>query len=107
MDKLKTVLLFTLVGTVIGNLVATFTNRSYQVWNNTTPLATETKCNLPQMVHDVTTDLINAQLIGSGIGAATFLVLGIVFVQARAKKQQASPPPAAPTPTPTPTPKEE
>ncbi|KFE68010.1 hypothetical protein [Hyalangium minutum] len=101
MDKLKTVLLFTLVGGLIGNVVATFTNRSYQVWNNTTPLATETKCNLPQVVHDVTTELIHAQALGAGIGALVFLVLGIVFVQARAKKQRATPPapPAAPTPT--------
>jgi hypothetical protein len=102
MDKFKTVLIFMFVGSLLGNVVGAFTNRAYQIWNNSTPLATQTQCVLPQVVDDVTAELIGAELIGSGIGMVLFLVLGIVFVQARAKKQKATPPPpAAPTPTPT------
>jgi hypothetical protein len=100
MAKLKTVLTFMLAGALLGNLVATFAAPRFMEWYNSTPLASQTMCNLPQVVRDVTAQLIRAQLIGSGIGMAVFLVLGIVFVQARAKKQQATPPPVAPTPTP-------
>ena len=100
MPKLKTVLTFMLAGALLGNLVATFAAPRFMEWYNSTPLASQTMCNLPQVVRDVTAQLIRAQLIGSGIGVIVFLVLGIVFVQARAKKQQATPPPAAPTPTP-------
>jgi len=101
MPKLKTVLTFMLAGAFLGNLVATFAAPRFMEWYNSTPLASQTMCNLPQVVHDVTSQLIRAQFIGSGIGAVLFLVLGIVYVQARAKKQQQAPtPPAAPTPTP-------
>ena len=101
MAKLKTVLTFMLAGAFLGNLVATFAAPRLMEWYNSTPLASQTMCNLPQVVHDVTSQLIRAQFIGSGIGAVLFLVLGIVYVQARAKKQQQAPtPPAAPTPTP-------
>ena len=101
MPKLKTVLTFMLAGAFLGNLVATFAAPRFMEWYNSTPLASQTMCNLPQVVHDVTSQLIRAQFIGSGIGAVLFLVLGVVYVQARAKKQQQAPtPPAAPTPTP-------
>ncbi len=100
MAKLKTVLTFMLAGAFLGNLVATFTAPRFMTWYNSTPLASQTMCNLPQVVQDVTSQLIQAQFIGSGIGAAVFLVLGILFVRARAKKQKSTPPPAAPTPTP-------
>jgi hypothetical protein len=100
MVKFKTVLTFMLGGALLGNLVATLAAPRFMEWYNSTPLASQTMCNLPQVVHDVTRQLIRAQLIGSGIGLIVFLVLGVVFVQARAKKQHAPPPPVAPTPTP-------
>lgn len=102
MEKLKTVLTFMLGGAFLGNVVATFTAPRFMAWYNSTPLASQTMCNLPQVVQDVTSQLIQAQFIGSGIGAVLFLVLGILFVRARARKQkqQSTPPPTAPTPTP-------
>ncbi|HYH97540.1 hypothetical protein [Hyalangium sp.] len=106
MAKLKTVLTFMLAGAFLGNLVATFTAPRFMEWYNSTPLASQTMCNLPQVVHDVTTQLIRAQFIGSGIGVVLFLVLGTVYVQARAKKQSAPPPPASTPPPPAPTPAE-
>lgn len=103
MEKLKTVLTFMLGGAFLGNLVATFVAPRFMAWYNSTPLASQTMCNLPQVVQDVSSQLIRSQLIGSGIGAVVFLVLGILAVRARTRKQNATPPPTAPTPTPTPT----
>ncbi len=98
MVKLKTVLTFMLAGALLGNLVATFLAPSFMEWYNSTPLASQTMCNLPQVVRDVTSQLIRTQFIGSGIGAGVFLVLGIVFLRAQAKRQKALPPqPPAPT----------
>ena len=98
MPKLKTVLTFMLAGAFLGNLVATFAAPGILEWYNSTSLATQTMCNLPQVIRDVSSQLIRAQFIGSGIGAVVFLVLGILFVRARARKPGALPPqPPAPT----------
>ncbi|ADO75651.1 hypothetical protein [Stigmatella aurantiaca] len=99
MAVLKTLLTFMLAGALLGNLATTLAAPHFMEWYNATPLATQTVCNLPQVVRDVTGDLIRAQFIGAGAGAALFLVLGILFVRARARKQRTQPP-AAPTPTP-------
>ncbi|HEX8701189.1 MAG TPA: hypothetical protein VF815_20360 [Myxococcaceae bacterium] len=98
MTKLKTVLTFMLVGALLGNLVATFAAPLFIEWYNSTPLAAQTMCNLPQVVRDVTSQLIRTQFIGTGIGAVVFMVLGIIFLRARAQRQKAMPPqPPAPT----------
>lgn len=98
MVKVKTVLTFMLAGAFLGNLVASLTAPHFMEWYNTAALATQTMCNLPQVVRDVSDQLIRAQLIGTGIGTVAFLVLGIFFVRARSRKQQATTPPQAPTP---------
>ncbi len=98
MTKLKTVLTFMLAGAFLGNVVATLAAPSFMEWYNTTTLATQTMCNLPQVVRDVTSQLIRTQFIGSVIGAVVFMVLGIVFLRARAKRQKGlTPQPPAPT----------
>jgi xanthine/uracil permease len=97
MAVLKSLLTFMLVGTLLGNQAATYAAPHFMAWYNETPLASQTVCNLPQVVRQVTSELIQAQLIGSGIGAAVFLVLGILVVRARARKQRPQPP-AAPSP---------
>lgn len=99
MDKLKTVLTFMLAGALIGNGVASLIVPGYLAWNNSAPLASQQVCDLPKAIHDTATQLISGQLIGSAIGALTFLVLAILFIRFRARRQQAAPPPAAPTPT--------
>jgi len=99
MVKFKTVLTFMLAGALLGNLVATFLAPSFMEWYNSTPLASQTMCNLPQVVRDVTGQLIRTQFIGSGIGAVVFLVLGIVFMRTQAKRQKAVPPQPPVTPT--------
>jgi hypothetical protein len=101
MEKLKTVLTFMLGGAILGNLVATLVMPRYIAWNNSAPLAKQQQCDLELVVRSVTSDLISAQLIGSGIGAVVFLVLGLLFIRTRAQKQKSTPPPPAPTATPT------
>ncbi len=100
MDKFKTVLSFILAGALIGNWVASLIGPGYIAWYNSAPLATQQMCDLPKAIHKTSDQLIHYQLIGSGIGAVAFLVLGILFLRFRARKKQATPPPpAAPTPT--------
>jgi hypothetical protein len=99
MDKFKTVLTFMLAGALIGNWVASLIVPGYLAWNNSAPLASQQMCDLPKAIHDTSAQLIHGQLIGSGIGAVAFLVLGLLFLRFRARKQRATPPPAAPTPT--------
>ena len=102
MDKFKTVLIFTLVGALLGNGAASLISPRYQVWNNSAPLADTTQCKLPEMIAKTTATLIHDQLLGSVIGAVAFLVLSIFFLvfQSRRQKRKATPPPpAAPTPT--------
>lgn len=101
MAKLKTVLTFMLAGAFLGNLVATLAAPLFMEWYNSTDLASQTLCNLPQLVRTVTDQLIRSQLIGSGIGAVAFLVLSIFFLRSRSQKQLSPPPPPAAPPTPT------
>jgi hypothetical protein len=101
MEKLKTVVIFMFGGAFLGNTVASLVMPKYIAWNNDAPLAIQQQCKLVEVIPAVTSELIFDQIIGSGVGAVIFLVLGILFVRARTRKQQATPPPTAPTPTPT------
>lgn len=99
MAKLKTVLTFMLAGAFFGNVVALLLAPSMIEWYNSTPLASQTMCDLPKVVRDVASQLIRAQFIGSGIGTVAFLVLGIVFLRFQAKREKALPPAPPATPT--------
>ena len=98
MDKFKTVLIFMLVGALLGIGVAALTVPHYVAWNNSAPMAQMTQCNLPEVIASTSSQLVHGQLIGAGVGALLFLVLGVVFIQVRKKKDlEAPPPPVAPT----------
>ncbi|NTX05352.1 hypothetical protein HUA74_27670 [Myxococcus sp. CA051A] len=103
MNAAKTLLNFVLAGTLLGILVASWAGPHFIGWYNETPLATQTMCNLPQVVRNVSSDLLTWQTIGAGIGAAAFLALGILFTlrgNRKAREQEAqTPPPAAPSQT--------
>ncbi|MCP3098308.1 hypothetical protein LZ198_05375 [Myxococcus sp. K15C18031901] len=102
MNTAKTLLNFVLVGTLLGAVVASLVGPHAIGWYNETPLATQTMCNLPQVVRNVTSQLLTWQVIGAGIGAAAFLALGVVFTLRMKKKAQARPPapPSGATQTP-------
>jgi uncharacterized membrane protein YjgN (DUF898 family) len=101
MDKLKTVLTFMLGGSLIGAVVASLVAPMVLAWWNSAPLANQTMCDLPSAIHETTSALIKAQLVGAGVGAVAFMVLGILFVRSRTRKQKAAeqPPTTPPTPT--------
>ena len=98
MSLFKTFLIFILAGTLLGTFIASLAAPSYIEWNNSTPLATQTMCNLPEVVRSVTASLMHYQLLGAAIGAGVGLVVAIlaaVRARSRAKQRPGSPPPTA------------
>jgi hypothetical protein len=97
MALFKTFLIFVLAGTLLGTFIASLAAPSYIEWNNSTPLATQTMCNLPEVVRSVTASLMHSQLMGAAIGAGVGLVGAILFaIRARSRaKRPGTPPPSA------------
>lgn len=99
MNAAKTLLNFVLTGALLGALIASWVSPRFISWNNTTEFATRTDCNLPYVIDLVTSKLLTWQLVGAGIGAVVFLVLGIFFrirMNRKAQKEGArTPPPPA------------
>ncbi|MET0400818.1 MAG: hypothetical protein ABW123_00390 [Cystobacter sp.] len=98
---LKTLLTFLLAGAFAGLATASWLGPKWLEWDNTTRLAaTQTMCNLPEVVRSVTTELLAYQFTGTWIGAGSGLLLGLLFLVVRSRKQKLGPPPVAPPPTP-------
>jgi len=102
MATLKTLLTFILAGAFLGLASASWLGPKWLEWDNTPRIqATQMMCNLPEVIRNVTQQLLSYQLTGTLAGAGIALVLGIVFVVTRAKKQKqklAGEPPLAPPP---------
>ncbi|KFA91078.1 hypothetical protein [Archangium violaceum] len=99
MATLKTLLTFILFGAFMGLATASWAAPKWLEWDNTTRFqATQTMCNLPEVIRQISASLLQYQLYGTLTGAGTFLILGIVFVVSRSKKQKQAQPPTAPTP---------
>jgi hypothetical protein len=97
MAKLKTLLTFMLAGAFLGLAGASWLGPKWLEWDNTTRLAsTQTVCNLPEIIRDVTAQLLQMQLIGTLVGAGVALVVGFLFLRARAKREGKEAPPTAP-----------
>jgi hypothetical protein len=104
MAMLKTLLTFVLTGAFLGLATASWLGPKWLEWDNTTRLqATQVMCNLPEVIRDVSAQLLEYQLLGTLIGAGAFLLLGIVFVVQRSKRQKQGeqPPPQSPEARPT------
>ena len=96
MSLFKTFLIFILAGTLLGTFIASLAAPSYIEWNNSTPLATQTMCNLPEVVRSVTASLMHYQLMGAAVGAGVGRVVAILVAhraRSRAQPQPGSPPP--------------
>ncbi|WNG33001.1 hypothetical protein F0U61_04750 [Archangium violaceum] len=103
MATLKTLLTFILAGAFLGLATASWLAPKWLEWDNTTRFqSTQTMCDLPQVIRQISADLLHYQLIGTLVGAGAFFLLGIFFVVARSKKQKQSqqPPPTPPQPRP-------
>jgi len=96
---LKTVGTFALIGIVVGNALATLIAPGILTWYNTPGAATgQAICDTAKMSHEIFSQLIRAQVIGSSIGAVVFVVLAIVVVVRRSRAHPAAPAGGAPTP---------
>ena len=85
---MKTVLVFMMIGAIVGAVVASFVVPPLLSWYNepgaiTTGKQVETLCNLPELIRYTSTRLLRGQLIGAGIGALLFLFPGIFLVPRR------------------------
>jgi hypothetical protein len=100
MTLVKRLLLFILCGAVLGNAIATVFTPGYLAWDNT-PGQGQALCNCTEVTKNTATSLIRAQLLGTGIGAGVFLILGL-FLAGRRKPQRPEPVVTAPTPAPEP-----
>jgi hypothetical protein len=88
MSSAKTILSLMMLGALLGAVVASFVVPPVLVWYNepgaispTKPV--ETLCNMPELIRYATRRLLEGQLIGAAIGAAIFLVLGIILTRRR------------------------
>ena len=88
MGAVKTVLVFMLVGAVLGAVAASFIVPPVLSWYNEPGAIApgrqvETLCNLPEMIRYTSSRLLRGQLIGAALGALLFLYPGIATVRRR------------------------
>jgi len=102
MIAVKRVLTFMMLGAILGAVAASFIVPPALSWYNEPGAVSpgkqvETLCNIPELIRYATNGLLKGQLVGAGIGAFIFLLLG-VFLRGR-RPSTASPaaqPPAGP-----------
>jgi hypothetical protein len=87
---LKTVGVFAAIGALVGNALATLTAPVYYTWYNTAGIgSTQSLCDQAVLSKQIFNQLIKAQLVGTGVGALAFVVLGILFVRWRRSRAAA------------------
>jgi hypothetical protein len=95
----KTVTIFVLIGAILGAVAASFIVPPALGWYNEAGFLSQQQgqvqalVNLPQIIKYSTNRLIKGQLIGAGLGAFTFLILGLY--SSAAGRRRARPAPAA------------
>ncbi|HEY1251327.1 MAG TPA: hypothetical protein VGH97_09060 [Thermoanaerobaculia bacterium] len=99
---MKGILIWVLVGALLGIVAASFIVPPMLSWYNEAGYLSKNgqpaaMVNLPQVVRYATDKLILGQTIGGGIGAVLFLVLGLAFGgRGRKRAREAAPAPKAP-----------
>jgi len=88
MGAVRTVLVFVLVGAVLGAVAASFIVPPVLSWYNEPGAVApgrqiETICNLPEMIRYTSSRLLRGQLIGAALGALLFLYPGIAAARRR------------------------
>ncbi|MEW5741026.1 MAG: hypothetical protein AB1938_19045 [Myxococcota bacterium] len=94
MNFVRAVLNFVVGGALLGVLLTTLVAPRVMTWDNT-PSMGKALCDCAETTRQTATRLVNAQLMGTGVGAAIGLIAGIAFSVVRRKK--GSDAPAAPT----------
>lgn len=109
---MKTILIFTLTGALLGVAAASVVVPKGLSWYNEAGYLSQPQggqvqalVNLPQVIRYTTDRLIRGQLIGGIAGAAIFLVLGILVARSGSRRRREAAArviPAASAPPPTP-----
>jgi hypothetical protein len=102
---MKTALIFTLLGALLGVVGASLIIPPTLSWYNESGFLSQPQggqvqalVNIPQVIRYTTTRLIKGQLIGGILGAAGGLLVGILAARAGRQKPVATPSPAVPRP---------
>lgn len=96
----KTVIIFVLLGAILGAVAASFVAPPVLGWYNEAGFLSQSGnvqalVNLPQVIKYTSVRLLKAQAIGAGLGAFTFLVLGLASA-GKSRRRRATVPGAAP-----------
>jgi hypothetical protein len=80
---MKNILVLMMVGAILGAVAASVVVPPGLSWYNTTGKIAgdkqiETLCNVPEVIRYATRGLLKGQLVGSGIGAVLFGLLGMM-----------------------------
>lgn len=94
MNFLRSVMNFVVGGALLGVLATTFAAPRLLAWDNT-PAMGKALCDCAETTRQTAARLVNAQLIGCGVGAIVGAAAGIAFTVSRRKKAAAATPPAA------------
>ena len=100
----KTVIIFVLLGAILGAVAASFVAPPVLGWYNEAGFLSQdghvqALVNLPQVIKYTSVRLLKAQAVGAALGAFTFLVLGLASAGRSRRRRQASPG-SAPAPRP-------
>jgi hypothetical protein len=94
---MKTILIFTLVGALLGIAAASVVVPRTLAWYNEAGYLSQPQggqpqalVNLPQVIRYTTDRLIKGQLIGGIAGAAAFLFLGILAARSGSRRRDAA-----------------
>lgn len=97
---IRTVLIFVLLGAILGAVAASFVAPPLLGWYNEAGFLSQNGqlqalVNLPQVIKYTTERLLKAQAVGAGLGAFTFLVLGL-YASSRGRRRVPNPVPSTP-----------
>jgi len=97
MSGVKSVLVWMMVGAILGAAVASLVVPPMLSWYNepgsiSPGKQVETLCNLPELIRYTSARLIRGQLIGAGIGGFLFLLLGIMVSRRRGAAETSAEP---------------
>ena len=90
---MKTVLVYMMIGAMLGVVVASFVVPPVVAWYNepgqiSPNKPVETLCNVPDLIRYASKRLLWGQVIGAGVGALLFLFPGVFAVQRRRRQAE-------------------
>ena len=99
MSAVRRVLVFMMVGAIVGAVAASFIVPPVLGWYNEPGAISpgkqvETLCNVPELIRYTSSRLLRGQLIGAAIGALVFLFPGILSPRRQPRGVPATVPPS-------------